>query len=150
MKPTALSGEIKVANTVVDQWEELTFDFSDAPNPPAEIGGLKRIIIFPDFNARTQDNICYFDNITFNSTTGTSVVNEELNNLQVYPNPVSAGVNVKISAEVSHFEVYDFAGRNIMTRNGSVIPTDGIDQGVYLVRIHTLNGEIQTQKLVVK
>jgi len=64
------SGEIKVANTVVDQWEELTFDFSDAENPPAEIGGLKRIIIFPDFNARTQDNICYFDNITFGTAGG--------------------------------------------------------------------------------
>ena len=63
------SGEIKVANTKINEWEELTFDFSGAPNPPAEVGGLKRIIIFPDFNARTQDNIVYFDNITFHPST---------------------------------------------------------------------------------
>ncbi len=64
------AGEIKVANTVVDEWEELTFDFSNSPNPPAEFGGLKRIIIFPDFDDRNQDNVVYFDNITFNPASG--------------------------------------------------------------------------------
>ncbi len=61
------AGEIKVANTVINEWEELTFDFSGSPNPPSEFGGLKRIAIFPDFDmdGRAQDNIVYFDNITF-------------------------------------------------------------------------------------
>ncbi|TVQ50461.1 MAG: hypothetical protein EA362_02280, partial [Saprospirales bacterium] len=60
-------GEIKVANTVVNEWEELTFDFSNAMNPPPGEGTLSRIVIFPDFDldGRTQDNIIYFDNITF-------------------------------------------------------------------------------------
>jgi hypothetical protein len=68
------AGEIKVANTLVNQWEELTFDFSNSPNPPAEFGGLKRIAIFPDFdlNGRDQDNIVYFDNITFHPVGGTT------------------------------------------------------------------------------
>ncbi len=66
------SGEIKVANTKINEWEELTFDFSLAENPPAEVGGLKRIIIFTDFdlNGRAQDNVTYFDNITFNRVEG--------------------------------------------------------------------------------
>ncbi len=62
-------GELKVANTLVNQWEELTFDFSDFNNPPdPELGMLDQIIILPDFDlsGRTQDNIIYFDNITFN------------------------------------------------------------------------------------
>jgi len=59
--------EIKHANTVTNQWEELTFDFSTYINPPAGNGVLDRIVVFPDFNARTQDNIIYFDNITFNA-----------------------------------------------------------------------------------
>ncbi|TVQ15220.1 MAG: glucan endo-1,3-beta-D-glucosidase, partial [Bacteroidetes bacterium] len=58
--------EIKVANTVINQWEELTFDFSGVPNnPDGEM--YDQIIIFPDFAPRTQDNIVYFDNITFNA-----------------------------------------------------------------------------------
>ena len=64
--------EIKVANTKINEWEELTFDFSNAQNPPPQYNGLKRIIIFPDFNlaGRSQDNIIYIDNITFNPTGG--------------------------------------------------------------------------------
>lgn len=50
--------EIQIPNTVTNQWEQLTFDFSGV------IGNtFHRLIIIPDFAARTQDNIIYFDNI---------------------------------------------------------------------------------------
>lgn len=57
--------EIKVANTVVNQWEELVFDFSGS------IGNTySKIVIIPDFvepyvngKDRTTDNTLYFDNI---------------------------------------------------------------------------------------
>jgi hypothetical protein len=62
-------GERKVANTLTNQWEEITFDFSSFTNPPSSEGQLCQIVIFPDFNARTQDNIIYFDNITFSAGT---------------------------------------------------------------------------------
>jgi len=60
--------EIKVANTKVNEWEELTFDFSNYVNPPEGNGTLGRIVIFPDFDlsGRKQTNVVYFDNITFN------------------------------------------------------------------------------------
>jgi hypothetical protein len=62
--------EIKVANTLTNQWEELTFDFSGRIGDPNTIG-QDQIIIFPDFDlgGRTQDNIIYFDNITFSAGT---------------------------------------------------------------------------------
>ena len=66
--PTGWSqGEIKVSNTLVNQWEELTFNFSSFINPPASEGQLDQIIVFPDFDlsGRTQDNVIYFDSITF-------------------------------------------------------------------------------------
>ncbi len=52
--------EILVPNTVVNAWEEITFDFS------ASIGNsYNRLVIIPDFNmaGRTQDNVIYFDNV---------------------------------------------------------------------------------------
>lgn len=60
--------ELKIPNTLVNQWEEMTFDFSGYANPPASEGPYDQIIIFPDFNlaGRTQTNVIYFDNITFN------------------------------------------------------------------------------------
>jgi hypothetical protein len=66
----ASSGEIKVSNTLVNQWEELTFDFSSKIGEPSS-AGIAQIIVFMDFNlaGRSGDNICYFDNITFSGGT---------------------------------------------------------------------------------
>jgi hypothetical protein len=65
----ASTGEIKVANTVINQWEELTFDFSGVIGPiNTDITGL---VVFPDFNAeRASDNVVYFDNISFGPVGG--------------------------------------------------------------------------------
>lgn len=55
-------GELKVANTKINEWEELTFDFSSREGIEYD-----QIVIFIDFKARTSDNVCYFDNITFSA-----------------------------------------------------------------------------------
>ncbi len=56
--------EIRVANTVTNEWEEITIDFSGRENPP---GGepFNGISVFPDFGDRDEDVIVYFDNISF-------------------------------------------------------------------------------------
>ena len=61
-------GEIKVANTLINQWEELVFDFSSMEGITYD-----QIVIFPDFDlgGRTSDNVCYFDNVSFNPHTPT-------------------------------------------------------------------------------
>jgi hypothetical protein len=62
----ASTGELLVSNTLINQWEELTFDFTGIIGAPSSTG-IDQIIIFPDFQQRNQDNICYFDNIKFSS-----------------------------------------------------------------------------------
>ena len=56
------SGDIQLveANTLINQWEEITFDFSES-----EGNTYSRIVIIPDFDftPRTQENIVLFDNI---------------------------------------------------------------------------------------
>lgn len=71
--PNGVFKEIKVANSVVNgDWEELTFDFK------TEIGvTYNKLVIIPDFLARSQDNIVYFDNLTF-SAQPTDTVNYNL------------------------------------------------------------------------
>lgn len=61
----ASTGELKVANTIINEWEELTFDFTSQIGHPA-MTDIDQIIIFPDFDlsGRTGDNVCYIDNIT--------------------------------------------------------------------------------------
>ena len=63
--------EVKVANTVINEWEELTFDLSGSIG--AGITGIiDQIVIFPDFDlaGRTTDNVCYIDNVTFSEGGG--------------------------------------------------------------------------------
>ena len=62
----ASTGEIKVANTKINQWEEIIFDMSPKIGEP-ESTGITGLVVFPDFDARTQDNIIFFDTITFSS-----------------------------------------------------------------------------------
>ncbi|MEY4350055.1 MAG: hypothetical protein RL078_97 [Bacteroidota bacterium] len=64
------TGEILVSNTLVNQWEELTFDFTAVINAPTSIG-IDQIIVFPDFTQRSDNNICYIDNIKFSNQNGT-------------------------------------------------------------------------------
>ncbi len=60
---TSAPVELQVANTLTNQWEELTFDFSGS------IGNTySRLIVIPDFEARTADNVLYFDNIQLPET----------------------------------------------------------------------------------
>lgn len=56
--------EVKVENTKINEWEELTFDVSGSIGKGATMS-IDQIIIFPDFTARTADNVIYFDHITF-------------------------------------------------------------------------------------
>jgi len=62
------TGEIKVANTKINEWEELTFNFSGKIGEGTSTD-IDQIAIFPDFQTRTDSNVCYFDNITFSAGT---------------------------------------------------------------------------------
>jgi hypothetical protein len=62
-------GELKVANTLTNQWEELTFDFSGVDH---EDMTYDQIVVFMDFNARAAETVNYFDNITFKAGGGGS------------------------------------------------------------------------------
>ena len=67
----ASTGEIKIPNTLINQWEEITFDFSGKIGE-ASSTNIDAIVIFPDFDDRTQCNVVYFDNVSLSSGGGSA------------------------------------------------------------------------------
>ena len=117
-------GEIKVANTVTNAWEELTFDFSSHIGLPEAIG-IDQIVVFPDFDlgGRTQDNIIYFDNISFYSNSvGIDNRNETFPQgfalEQNFPNPFNPITTLRYDLPENSYvnvTVYDMLGRQVRT-----------------------------------
>ncbi|MGL2993073.1 T9SS type A sorting domain-containing protein [Flavobacterium sp. TSSA_36] len=66
-------GEIKVKNTKINEWEELTFDFYNQIGK-VQSTDIVTMIISLDNRVRTSQNSSYFDNITFSKTTVASPV----------------------------------------------------------------------------
>jgi hypothetical protein len=62
--------EVRVANTVTNQWEQLTFDFNELIGfGEWALGDITKIVIFPDWNdAGRVENTIYIDNISFESS----------------------------------------------------------------------------------
>ncbi|MGZ5211984.1 MAG: T9SS type A sorting domain-containing protein, partial [Kaistella sp.] len=83
------------------------------------------------------------------NTLGTSNVNATPM-VKMYPNPVKAGENVAVNAAVTQLEIYSVAGQKVKSSGASTISTQGLDKGMYILKLTLKNGEIQSQKLMVK
>ncbi len=102
-------------------------------------------------------NNLYIDNINISSAT--SLSENELVSLNVYPNPASTEVNVSFEAKNANYSVklIDLQGRvianqNLTNLNGTQVislPTSTVAKGSYVVSI-TSNGVTSTKSVVIK
>ncbi|MFT4938329.1 MAG: hypothetical protein ACI88A_001355 [Paraglaciecola sp.] len=61
-------GELTATNTLINEWEQLTIDFTSQIGLP-ETDAITGIAIFPDMvDGRATDTVVYFDELTFGST----------------------------------------------------------------------------------
>jgi len=107
----SITHEVDIVNATADAWEELVYDFSDAPS-----ADYIRIVIFFDFDNVGDDSIYYFDEIELANDGGgtpTTIVFEDFEGeppaftnfgnaiLQTIANPDPSGINT--SANVGEF-----------------------------------------------
>ena len=140
--------EKQVPNTVINQWEELTFDYTD------QIGkAVTKIVFIPDFpSTRSIGSVNYWDNVTFNSNLVNGVKQQVAAQFSVYPNPVQDKLHINSELEIGQVIVRDLLGQQVksITVNSlyKTIDLTGLASGNYFITVKQVNGELSTQKIV--
>lgn len=80
----------------------------------------------------------------------TNISQNELNVLStsIYPNPASTYVAVQNNTSVSLVEISDLSGKILMTSSKNTIDISTLPTGMYIVKIHSNSGLIQSTKLI--
>jgi hypothetical protein len=148
----ASTGEIKISNTLIDQWERLVFDFTGIIGEPSS-NGIDQIIVFPDFQDRPSDNIIYFDNIIFGDSSLLSVTDEEMIEVAVYPNPASGTFQIQGKSIIDKVVLYNSFGQQLIVQQPTAANLDidisVLSVGVYFVSIES-EGHQMVKKLIVE
>ena len=141
--------EVLVPNTKVNEWELLTFDFSN------KIGQtVKRLVFLPDFAAtRTTGGTTYIDNISFSDgITAVKSISAEIKAIICYPNPAIDQIIVSAKSEISQVIVRNLLGQSVktVTVNGleKAIDLTTISSGNYFLTVKLADGQLSTQKFV--
>jgi len=140
--------EKQVPNTVINQWEELTFDYTD------QIGkAVTKIVFIPDFSStRSIGSVNYWDNVTFNSNVVNGVNQQMVAKFSVYPNPVQDKLHINSELEIGQVIVRDLLGQQVKSITvhslNKTIDLTGLASGNYFITVLQVNGELSTQKIV--
>jgi len=144
----ATEKEILISNTLTNEWELMTFDFT------SEIGKtFNKLVLLPDFNdPRTSGGTSYIDNISFsNGTTAVKNISAD-KTIQIYPTIFKSDFTVKSESEMSQVVVRNLVGQTLRTFNVSgksqKIELSDFISGNYLITVSLINGNYSTKKIV--
>jgi hypothetical protein len=91
-------------------------------------------------------------NLPLAVTVTVTLSNDEVTKLSftMYPNPASDIVNIEMETEVKIVEVYSIHGQRLQSVTTKTFYLDNLPQGVYLVRVEDVFGNVSSQKLIKK
>jgi len=78
-------------------------------------------------------------------------VKAQVNKLKVYPNPFTNEVKVETNNQIKQIEIYNLVGQKIAnSSNTSIIKTNHLKSGVYLIKVIDDKGNLFTEKIIKK
>lgn len=133
--------EIPVANTLTNQWEELTFNFSAVPDN----GEYKRLTVFFDLgiDATGSDVTSYFDDIVIGNGQCGSVGTlspAAVAPMRIAPNPTSDYLLVENMDGVARLEVFDLLGQRVAVTSTSGDTTTDLNVSQFPAGMYLLSG----------
>jgi hypothetical protein len=148
--------ELLVPNTLTNAWEEITFDFTPYINNAIyAIEDVAQIVVFPDFEARDEASISYFDNITIGDGTTTVGIAESISEplFSMSPNPATQNMTIQAESVISLVNIYGVSGNLVQVVPTNAIETRvdidlvGLAKGLYVVEVVSEEGT-STRQLV--
>lgn len=126
-------GEIKISNTLINEWEQIEFDFSD------HIGNTyDQMVIFPDFANRASDNIIYFDNIYGELAMTSSIPKLNIPSATFYPNPGFDKLIISPNQNLSSYKIYSSNGTLLLEKESfdaiDKIDISNLPSGAYFLK----------------
>ncbi len=126
-------------NTLTDEWELLTFDFSAALNR-----FYGRLTIFPDFvtSARTSGTTVFIDNIANHDITSVKQISGA--SLTLYPNPAENKLFIQYP-RMSGLRISNLLGKTVQsykfaTVNSKTVDLKDMHTGIYFISVETVGG----------
>jgi Secretion system C-terminal sorting domain len=152
------SGDLTVPNTKANEWEELSWDFSQTPI--TDDGEYARItLIFDINNIPAEDVIYYFDDIQLSAggCGPTSLFGgpEKPRDLTVSPNPVTDILRIDDLGNIARLDVYNMYGQRVATvwsgsATTTTIEVSNLTQGAYILNGYSAKGELKAMTRFVK
>lgn len=71
-------------------------------------------------------------------------------NIQLYPNPTSGSVTIKMKEGLDKYEIYNMSGQKMVEGNSLTVSMDSFVPGTYLIKIKTKNQKTVTEKIIKK
>ncbi len=145
------SGDNTVSNTLINEWEELSWDFNLSPVPIPDDGMYDVItLIFDILNIPAEDAIYYFDDVSLSTgecATVSSNGPQAPGDLTISPNPVSDQLTVEDIGRVTRLDVFSLYGQRVssqMTGNASStsFSVSEFPQGTYILAGYGSKGEL--------
>ena len=156
--PAPGSGDLTVANTKANEWEELSWDFSQTPI--TDDGQYVRVTLIWDINnIPAEDVTYYFDDIQLSaggcSTTSIFGGPEKPKDLTISPNPVIDELRIDELGDVSRLVIHNMYGQRIATiatgsATSTAIQVSNLTQGTYILTGYNAKGEILALSRFVK
>lgn len=81
----------------------------------------------------------------------TSIINKDITYV-IYPNPAPKGENIVVNSKsaISYIELYNMIGEKIISERTSIISTEMLLKGAYLINVYFENGKSVRNKLIIE
>ncbi len=156
--PGPPSGDNTIQNTVANEWEELTWDFSTTPI--VDNGEYIRVTLIWDINnIPAEDVVYYFDDVHLTGgECGTVSIGggpEKPRELTIAPNPVIDELRIDELGEISRLEIHNIYGQRIAniwtgSAGSTSLLVNNLSQGTYLLSGFNAKGELLALSRFVK